>query len=51
MSVELFEHMRNHELLPARLAGALEDEGLLSVHLELAYAYTNGWDDTERFTA
>jgi cyclopropane-fatty-acyl-phospholipid synthase len=55
VSVEMFEHMRNYELLLARLAGALEDEGLLFVHLfchrELAYAYTDGWMARNFFTA
>ena len=55
VSVEMFEHMRNYELLLARLAGALEDEGLLFVHLfchrELAYAYTEGWMARNFFTA
>lgn len=55
VSVEMFEHMRNYELLLARLAGALDDEGLLFVHLfchrDLAYAYTDGWMARNFFTA
>ena len=55
VSVEMFEHMRNYELLLARLAGLLSDEGLLFVHLfchrELAYAYTDGWMARNFFTA
>jgi cyclopropane-fatty-acyl-phospholipid synthase len=55
VSVEMFEHMRNYELLLARLAGLLEDDGLLFVHLfchrELAYAYTDGWMARNFFTA
>ena len=55
VSVEMFEHMRNYELLLARLAGLLGEDGLLFVHLfchrELAYAYTNGWMARNFFTA
>jgi cyclopropane-fatty-acyl-phospholipid synthase len=35
ISVEMFEHMRNYEALLARLAGHLDDDGLLFVHLFL----------------
>jgi cyclopropane-fatty-acyl-phospholipid synthase len=55
VSVEMFEHMRNYELLLARLAGVLEEDGLLFVHLfchrEHAYAYTEGWMARNFFTA
>jgi cyclopropane-fatty-acyl-phospholipid synthase len=55
VSVEMFEHMRNYELLLARLAALLEDDGLLFVHLfchrELAYPYTDGWMARNFFTA
>jgi cyclopropane-fatty-acyl-phospholipid synthase len=55
VSIEMFEHMRNYELLLARLAGLLEDDGLLFVHLfchrDLAYAYTDGWMARNFFTA
>ena len=55
VSVEMFEHMRNYELLLARLAALLSDDGLLFVHLfchrELAYAYTDGWMARNFFTA
>jgi cyclopropane-fatty-acyl-phospholipid synthase len=55
VSVEMFEHMRNYELLLARLAELLSDDGLLFVHLfchrELAYAYTDGWMARNFFTA
>ena len=55
VSVEMFEHMRNYELLLARLAALLADDGLLFVHLfchrELAYPYTSGWMARNFFTA
>jgi cyclopropane-fatty-acyl-phospholipid synthase len=55
VSVEMFEHVRNYELLLARLAAALEPSGLLFVHLfshrEHAYAYTDGWMARNFFTA
>ncbi|HJU47481.1 MAG TPA: cyclopropane-fatty-acyl-phospholipid synthase family protein [Gaiellaceae bacterium] len=55
VSVEMFEHVRNYELLLARLSGMLEVGGLLFVHLfchrELAYPYTDGWMARNFFTA
>jgi cyclopropane-fatty-acyl-phospholipid synthase len=55
VSVEMFEHMRNYEALLARLAGHLERDGLLFVHLfchrELAYPYADGWLARRFFTA
>jgi cyclopropane-fatty-acyl-phospholipid synthase len=50
LSVEMFEHVRNHELLLARIAGWLEPDGKLFVHhfahREYAYPYeTEGEDD------
>ncbi len=55
VSVEMFEHMRNYELLLARLAGLLDDDGLLFVHLfchnRFAYAYEDGWMARNFFTA
>jgi cyclopropane-fatty-acyl-phospholipid synthase len=55
VSVEMFEHMRNYEALLARLAGHLERDGLLFVHLfchhELAYPYEDGWLARHYFTA
>jgi cyclopropane-fatty-acyl-phospholipid synthase len=55
VSVEMFEHMRNYELLLARLAAQLSDDGLLFVHLfchrRFAYAYTGGWMARNFFTA
>ena len=55
VSVEMFEHMRNYELLLARLAGLLENDGLLFVHLfchrRYAYPYADGWMARNFFTA
>jgi cyclopropane-fatty-acyl-phospholipid synthase len=55
VSVEMFEHMRNYEALLARLAGRLERDGLLFVHIfchrELAYPYADGWLARRFFTA
>jgi cyclopropane-fatty-acyl-phospholipid synthase len=41
VSVEMFEHMRNYELLMHRICGWLEPEGTLFVHIfaHKAYAY------------
>jgi cyclopropane fatty-acyl-phospholipid synthase-like methyltransferase len=51
----MFEHMRNYELLLAKLAAALDDDGLVFVHLfchrRFAYAYTRGWIARNFFTA
>jgi cyclopropane-fatty-acyl-phospholipid synthase len=55
VSIEMFEHMRNYELLLATIAGLLEPNGLLFVHLfchrELAYPYADGWMARNFFTA
>jgi cyclopropane-fatty-acyl-phospholipid synthase len=50
VSIEMFEHMRNYELLLRRIAGWLEQDGKLFVHLfchhTLAYLFEdNGGDD------
>jgi cyclopropane-fatty-acyl-phospholipid synthase len=50
LSIEMFEHVRNHELLLARIADWLEPDGKLFVHhfahREYAYPYeTQGEDD------
>jgi cyclopropane-fatty-acyl-phospholipid synthase len=50
LSVEMFEHMRNYELLFRRIAGWLRDEGKMFVHIfchrHLAYRFeTEGRDD------
>jgi cyclopropane-fatty-acyl-phospholipid synthase len=54
VSVEMFEHMRNYEALMARVAGMLEADGLLFVHLfchqAFAYAYDSGWMARRFFT-
>ena len=46
--------MRNYEALMARIAGLLEDDGLLFVHLfchrEFAYAYDSSWMARRFFT-
>jgi cyclopropane-fatty-acyl-phospholipid synthase len=49
-SVEMFEHMRNYELLMSRIAGMLKSDGKLFVHIfthrQFAYAFqTEGEDD------
>jgi len=55
VSIEMFEHMRNYERLLAEIAGLLEPEGLLFVHVfchrELAYPYAEGWMARNFFTA
>jgi len=49
VSVEMFEHVRNHALLLSRIAGWLEPEGRLFVHhfahREVAYPYEERSDD------
>ena len=50
ISVEMFEHMKNYQRLMARIAGWLEPEGLLFVHIfthkEFAYPFeTTGEGD------
>ncbi len=54
VSVEMFEHMRNYDTLLHRIAGMLEPEGLLFVHLfchrSLAYPYDRGWMARRFFT-
>jgi cyclopropane-fatty-acyl-phospholipid synthase len=54
VSIEMFEHMRNYEALMARVAGMLEGDGFLFVHLfchrDLAYAYDQGWMARRFFT-
>jgi cyclopropane-fatty-acyl-phospholipid synthase len=50
VSVEMFEHLRNHEEMLRRIAGWLEDDGRLFVHLfthrELAYLYDTEGEET-----
>lgn len=49
VSVEMFEHMRNYDLLLERIAGWLQPTGKLFVHLfchrELAYPFADEQDD------
>jgi cyclopropane-fatty-acyl-phospholipid synthase len=50
VSVEMFEHMRNYELLLSRIASWLKDDGKLFVHIfchrDLAYFFeTDGHED------
>jgi cyclopropane-fatty-acyl-phospholipid synthase len=55
ISVEMFEHMRNWELLLARIAGWLEDDGRLFVHVfshrRFAYTFEGTWAAERFFTA
>ncbi|CAN5167836.1 cyclopropane-fatty-acyl-phospholipid synthase family protein [soil metagenome] len=55
VSVEMLEHARNYEALLDKIAGWLEPEGKLFVHVfshrELAYAYESGWMAKHFFTA
>ncbi|PKS05224.1 hypothetical protein jhhlp_008595 [Lomentospora prolificans] len=54
VSIELFEHMKNYELLMAKIAGALKPGGKLFVHLfahkSTPYDYEEGWMSTHFFT-
>jgi cyclopropane-fatty-acyl-phospholipid synthase len=55
VSIEMFEHMRNWEALLTRIAGWLEPDGRLFVHVfshrRLAYAFTGTWAADRFFTA
>jgi cyclopropane-fatty-acyl-phospholipid synthase len=55
VSIEMFEHMRNWEALLARVAGWLEPDGRLFVHVfshrELAYEFAGTWAADRFFTA
>lgn len=48
-SIEMFEHVRNYEALLAKVAGVLEDDGRLFVHIftheHLAYPFETERDD------
>lgn len=52
--VELFEHMKNYELLMAKVARALKPQGKLFVHIfshkSTPYDFENGWMSTHFFT-
>jgi len=54
-SIEMFEHMRNWEALLARIAGWLEPDGRLFVHVfshrRLAYEFEGTWAAERFFTA
>jgi cyclopropane-fatty-acyl-phospholipid synthase len=55
VSVEMFEHMRNWELLLSRIAGWLAPDGRLFVHVfshrRLAYTFEGTWAAERFFTA
>jgi cyclopropane-fatty-acyl-phospholipid synthase len=55
VSIEMFEHMRNWEALLARIAGWLEPDGRLFVHVfshrRLAYEFAGTWAADRFFTA
>ncbi len=55
VSIEMFEHMKNYELLMAKIAGLLEPGGKLFVHVfahrRFAYHYGNSWMGRTFFTA
>ncbi|KAI1645660.1 methyltransferase [Daldinia loculata] len=54
ISVELFEHMKNYELLMAKVARALKPDGKLFVHIfshkTSPYNFENDWISTNFFT-
>ncbi|GAO19919.1 hypothetical protein UVI_02030340 [Ustilaginoidea virens] len=54
VSIELFEHMKNYELLMAKVSRALRPQGKLFVHifahLTTPYDYEDGWMTTHFFT-
>lgn len=54
LSVELFEHMKNYELLMAKIARALKPQGKLFVHIfnhkTTPYDFEDGWMSTHFFT-
>ncbi|ORY71272.1 methyltransferase [Pseudomassariella vexata] len=54
VSIELFEHMKNYELLMAKVARALKPGGKLFVHIfahkTTPYDYEEGWMTTHFFT-
>ncbi|KAH8652332.1 methyltransferase [Xylariales sp. PMI_506] len=54
VSIELFEHMKNYELLMAKVARALKPGGKLFVHIfshkDTPYDYEEGWMTTYFFT-
>lgn len=54
LSIELFEHMRNYELLMAKIARTLKPQGKLFVHIfthsTTPYSFEDGWMTTHFFT-
>lgn len=54
LSVELFEHMKNYELLMAKIARTLKPLGKLFVHIfnhkTTPYDFDDGWMSTHFFT-
>ena len=54
VSIELFEHMKNYELLMAKIARALKPGGKLFVHIfnhkSTPYDFEDGWMSTHFFT-
>ena len=55
VSIELFEHMKNYELLMSKIATALKPGGKLFVHIfnhkTTPYDFEEGWMSTHFFTA
>lgn len=54
VSIELFEHMKNYELLMAKVARALKQGGKLFLHIfahrTMPYDFEEGWMSTHFFT-
>ena len=54
VSIELFEHMKNYELLMAKVARALKKGGKLFLHIfahvSTPYDFEDGWMSTHFFT-
>jgi cation-transporting ATPase 13A3/4/5 len=54
VSIELFEHMKNYELLLAKCARALKPSGKLFVHIfahrDMPYDFEDGWMSNNFFT-
>jgi len=54
VSIELFEHMKNYELLMAKVARALKPKGKLFVHIfahkTTPYDFEEGWMSTHFFS-
>ena len=54
ISIELFEHMKNYQLLMAKIARALKPGGKLFVHIfnhkTVPYDFEEGWMSTHFFT-